>query len=127
MRLQSKKNDQKAIPSLLSSDIVIQGTIKTNGEIHIEGHVDGEIHSNSVIIGLTGHVKGTLIAEHVTVRGRIEGIIHAKNVHLCDTCHVEGEIHHEVIAVETGAFLNAPIMKQHTQVIPDIEDNQKNA
>lgn len=91
-------------PSLISADLTVTGKLTSEGDIHIEGVVDGDVRCNALVIGEKASVHGEVVAEEVNVRGRVEGSVRARKVMLAASCHVEGNILHETFAVETGAF-----------------------
>ncbi|HEY4112636.1 MAG TPA: polymer-forming cytoskeletal protein, partial [Rhizomicrobium sp.] len=91
-------------PSIISSDLVVNGTLSSTGDVQVDGRVEGDVHSTGLVIGEKAFIQGEVMAEDVTVRGRIHGSIRARKVLLCSTCHVEGNILHEAFAVEAGAF-----------------------
>jgi cytoskeletal protein CcmA (bactofilin family) len=91
-------------PSIISADLVVQGTLTSSGDIQIDGKVEGNVNSTGLVIGDKAFIEGDVMAEDVTVRGRVKGAIRARKVLLASTCHVEGDILHEAFAVETGAF-----------------------
>jgi cytoskeletal protein CcmA (bactofilin family) len=93
-----------AAPSIISADLVVNGTLTSTGDIQIDGRVEGDVHSAGLVIGDKAFIHGDVMAEEVTVRGRVQGGIRARKVLLASTCHVEGNILHEAFAVETGAF-----------------------
>ncbi len=93
-----------AAPSIISGDLVVNGTLTSSGDIQIDGKVEGNVNSASLVIGDKACIEGDVMAEDVTVRGRVKGSIRARKVLLASTCHVEGDILHEAFAVETGAF-----------------------
>jgi len=43
-----------AAPSILANDIIITGDIKTNGDVQIDGRLDGNVKANNVTIGEQG-------------------------------------------------------------------------
>jgi cytoskeletal protein CcmA (bactofilin family) len=90
-------------PSIISADLVVTGTLKSTGDVQIDGRVEGDVMSVSLVIGEKAFIHGDVTAEDVTVRGRIEGAIRARKVVLASTCHVQGNILHEAFAVESGA------------------------
>ena len=90
--------------SLISADLVVNGTLTSTGDIQIDGRVEGDVHSSGLVIGDKAFINGEVIADDVTVRGRVQGGIRARKVLLAATCHVEGNILHEAFAVEAGAF-----------------------
>ena len=101
---QPQRRSGKAVPSIISTDLVIVGTLTSTGDVHIDGRVDGDIRSGSATLGEKASFEGEIVAEEVTVRGRVKGTIRARKVSLASTSHVEGTVLHEALAVEVGAF-----------------------
>ena len=91
-------------PSIISADMVINGTLNSAGDIQIDGRVEGDVRSVGLVIGDKAEIHGEVLAEDVTVRGKVVGRIRARKVLLAATSHVEGDILHEAFAVESGAF-----------------------
>jgi cytoskeletal protein CcmA (bactofilin family) len=99
-----KRATRGTVPSIISADLTVTGTLVSNGDIQIDGVVEGDVRSVGLVIGEKAEVHGEIWAEDVTVRGKVVGRIHARKVLLAATCHVEGDILHEAFAVEAGAF-----------------------
>ncbi len=99
-----KRNGVRAVPSIISTDLVVHGNLVATGDIQIDGTVEGDIRSQSLTIGEKASVNGEVVAEDIVIRGRVIGTIRGRRVQLASTCHVEGDILHEALAVETGAF-----------------------
>ena len=91
-------------PSIISTDMVMQGSVSSSGDIQIDGRVEGDIRSAGLVIGEKAEVHGEIYAEDVTVRGKVVGHIRARKVLLAATSRVEGDILHEAFTVESGAF-----------------------
>ena len=94
----------RGVPSIISSELVVRGTLISAGDVQIDGKVDGDIRAASLVIGDKAVIVGDLYAEEAIIRGRVEGSIRARRVQLCATCRVEGNILHEALSVESGAF-----------------------
>ena len=94
-----------AVPSILSSDLVVTGDLNSNGEIQVDGKIIGDINTKSLLVGKTANVKGGIIADDVRVHGTVDGQIKAHTVTLAKTAHVVGDILHVNLSIETGAFL----------------------
>jgi len=92
-------------PSIISVDLRIVGDLSSDGEIQVDGAIDGDIRTKSLLIGETAHIKGEIVADSVRVHGTINGQIKSRSVTLAKTAHVVGDILHEDLAIETGAFL----------------------
>ena len=101
---QKRPMRSSSAPSIISADLVVNGTLSSTGDIQIDGKVEGNVNSAGLVIGDKACIEGDVAAEDVTVRGRVKGSIRARKVLLASTCHVEGDILHEAFAVETGAF-----------------------
>jgi len=94
------------MPTIIGADFRVKGDISCEGDIQLEGTVDGNIKSLRLTVGPSGAVHGDVNAESVRVQGKIVGTIRAKSVELAGTGHVTGDILHEALTVENGAFLN---------------------
>jgi cytoskeletal protein CcmA (bactofilin family) len=101
---QTRRAARSSAPSIISVDVVVNGTLTSTGDMQIDGRVEGDVRSVGLVIGDKAEIHGEIVAEDVTVRGRVVGRIRARKVLLCATSHVEGDILHEAFAVETGAF-----------------------
>lgn len=100
----TRKPVRGSAPSILAADAVITGTITCDGDMQIDGRVEGDVRAGSLVIGEKAEIHGEILAEEVVIRGRVFGRIRARKVQLSATSHVEGDILHEAFAVESGAF-----------------------
>ena len=94
-----------ATPSIIGSDVQIEGNIRTIGELQLDGNIVGDLACGGLVMGETGSVKGTITADNVTIRGKVAGEIRARSVRLEKSSVVEGDIYHESLSVEAGAKL----------------------
>lgn len=92
-----------AVASLLAEGMTIRGDIVTEGDVHLDGAVDGDVSVGRLILGGTGAVTGVVTAESVEIRGRVTGTISARQVRLCASARVDGDIRHTELAIEAGA------------------------
>src|SRR5215472_18396214 len=88
----AKRGQRGAAPSIISADLVVNGTLTSTGDIQVDGRVEGDVHSAGLVIGDKAYIHGEILAEEVTIRGRVLGGIRARKVLLCATSHVEGNI-----------------------------------
>ena len=94
------------IPSILGHDLVITGDIIADGEIQIEGRVEGNIKATSLTIGEQGSVNGTIKAGTVIVRGKVSGKINASRVEMLDTANVTADVVQDSLTIANGAFFD---------------------
>ena len=99
-------NDRRpASPSIISSDLSITGDMVSNGELHIDGHVEGDIRCRVLIVGVNAQINGSIQADIARVHGSINGHLYARSVFLASPSKVTGDITHERLEIEPGAFL----------------------
>lgn len=94
----------KGGPSVVGMDLTVTGNLTSNGEVHIEGEVQGDVRCASLIVGDNARVTGGVVAEDVVIRGNLMGTIRGMRVTLQSSSHVEGDIFHKSLAIEQGAF-----------------------
>jgi cytoskeletal protein CcmA (bactofilin family) len=99
-----KRGRPLSAPSIISADMVINGTLASTGDMQIDGRVEGDVRSVGLVIGDKAEIHGEIYAEDVTIRGKVVGRIRARKITLAATSHVEGDILHEAFSVESGAF-----------------------
>jgi cytoskeletal protein CcmA (bactofilin family) len=92
-------------PSIISADLHVVGDLVSNGDIQVDGEIEGDIQSRTITIGATAHVRGSVSAETVRVCGAVTGQIRGNTVSLDRTARVSGDILHATLAIEPGAFL----------------------
>lgn len=91
-------------PSVIGPDLTITGNLSSEGQVQIDGRVEGDIRGTHIIVGERAHITGGIIAEEVVVRGHVMGSVRGKRVMLQAQSHVEGDIYHKALAIEQGAF-----------------------
>lgn len=99
-------------PSVLSSDLTVKGNITTQGDVQIEGAVEGDIRAHQLTVGETATIQGEIVAEEVIVNGRVVGRVRGLKVRLSSTARVEGDIVHKTIAIESGAHFEGSVQRQ---------------
>jgi len=92
-------------PSLISTNLHVEGNLRSEGEIQVDGTVNGDVTALSLTIGEQGAVNGEVIAGKILVRGRVNGRIRSQEVQLTKSAHVVGDIHHDSLGIESGAHV----------------------
>ena len=111
--------------SVLGQDITISGqqlVLKTKGSLLIAGHIQGDVHGESVTVGETGSVDGTIIARTITVQGEVRGALRGGSVYLNATSKVDGDIVKQSLSIAEGAQFDGSVRraKDAGEVTPDI-------
>ena len=113
----NKKQMKQISPSHLGKDIKISGKIVTEGELQIDGIVEGEIEALKLVIEQSAKIIGSVSSEDLVIKGRIIGPVYGKKVRFGSTARVEGDTFHETIAIEDGAYYEGSI-KRHSSLKP---------
>jgi cytoskeletal protein CcmA (bactofilin family) len=113
-----------SVPSIISGDLTVSGTLNSTGDMQIDGIVEGDVRSVGLVIGERAEIHGEIWAEDVTVRGKVVGRIRARKVLLSATSHVEGDIMHEAFAVEAGAFFEGNCRHSDNPLGDDVKKPQ---
>ena len=87
--------------------------MSSQGELDINGQIEGDVRATALTIGETGAVRGEVVAEQVVVRGTIEGRIRGRKVQLCTGAKVRGDIFHASLAIEPNAIFEGAV--KHAQ------------
>lgn len=94
------------VPSLISSDVVIRGSVEAQGEVQFDGTLEGDVQAKGLVIGEGAMIKGEVVADHVKVSGNVDGAIRADKVELAASAVVKGDILHTSLSIESGARLD---------------------
>lgn len=134
MFLKSNRTNTK-IESVIGPETEIEGNIRTNESIRIDGKIKGEVHAESVILGESGAILGDITANSVTIGGKVKGNIGAgSHLELLPKSQVFGDLRTSKLVIADGATFegNCQMVKVDGQVVelhpsPDGENqhNQK--
>ena len=91
-------------PSLLSSDLTITGNLESEGDMQIDGTIDGDIKSFTLTVSESGVIRGTVDAEEVTIAGSVTGQIKARHVILVKGAKVIADLIQDRLSIEPCAF-----------------------
>lgn len=94
-----------AAPTIISSDIKVRGDLKSEGEVQIDGTVEGDVEGKALSVGTSGVITGAVKAERALVCGQINGEIRARVITLTKSARVKGDVLHETLTIEPGAQL----------------------
>ena len=111
--------------SVLGPDITISGqqlVLKTKGSLLIAGQIQGDVHGESVTVGESGSVTGTITARTITVQGETRGALKGSQVILHATSRVDGDIVKQTLSIAEGAQFDGSVRraKDISEVTPDL-------
>ncbi|MEE4197740.1 MAG: polymer-forming cytoskeletal protein [Bacteroidales bacterium] len=103
----AKNNEPEttAAINLIGVGTEITGDINSNGDIRIDGALNGNLNTTGkVVIGETGRVKGEIACKNSEVLGEINGKIKVGELlSLKATAKINGDINTKRLAIEPGS------------------------
>lgn len=122
-----KKSDKKMAKNtdadhtsinLIGNGTTINGEIKSNGDIRIDGTLTGQVHSKGkIVVGTTGIIEGEIYCQNADFSGKIKAKVEvAELLTLKATSRLTGEIKTNKLAIEPGAkFTGTCIMEKEPE------------
>ena len=98
-----RKGQPTGAPSIIAAGVRITGNIRSDGELHIDGRVDGDIDAVALTVGEHGHVVGHVNVEDAVVYGIVSGSIRGRRIRLARSSKVIAEITHDMLSIDEGA------------------------
>ena len=107
--------------SLIGAGTSLKGDITSNGDLRIDGTLEGNIHcSAKVVIGTNGCVEGDINGQQADIMGKVKGTIKVKELlQIRGGSEVTGNIHAVKLQIEPAATFNG----QCHMTIPEQKNN----
>lgn len=118
-----EKTGRSNVPSIISTNLTITGNLKTDGDVQIDGTVDGDVNSKQITLGESGVVNGSIVADLARISGTVNGAITARVVELGRSAKVTGDINHYSLAIEPGAFIQGQLTHVDEQKLKSSASN----
>lgn len=94
--------------TLISAGTVLQGDLKSENDLRIDGTIQGNVTSKAkIIVGPEGFVEGAIDGAQADVAGKVKGDIVVKELaQLRAKSNVQGNITAQSLQIEAGAAFN---------------------
>jgi len=102
-------------PSIIASDCIVTGDVFSQGEVQMDGRVNGDLRCDLLVVGETGSITGEISAQTVRIFGSVNGQITAAAVELAKSARVLGDITHDSLAIEAGAHVQGRIKRNNEE------------
>ncbi len=120
MKKTTKPSD--AITTFFGAGASLEGVIKFDGTIRIDGKISGKISSTdgTVIVGEKAVVEGDIIVAVAVIMGRVKGVIHASDrIEVYPPASIDGDIQAPVISIDAGVAFNGMCAMHSGRVATD--------
>jgi cytoskeletal protein CcmA (bactofilin family) len=91
--------------NIIGKDTVVEGTLRSNGNVHISGTVNGNVEvQGRTVVNSDGRIEGEVHSTTAEIGGRIQGqVVVKERLVLKATAVVEGDIRTGKLVIEDGA------------------------
>ena len=89
--------------SFIGPEVVVIGNLETQGDIHVDGRIEGDIRCAALIQGDGGRIAGGIVADQTRIAGLVDGSIATRELFLSRTARVTGDVAYESLSIEAGA------------------------
>ena len=112
----NNENETQSI-NLIGNGTVIKGDIIANGDIRIDGTLQGSLNTKGkLVIGPSGSVEGEIICQNADVSGSIKAQIRVNELlALKSTAKLTGDIITNKLAIEPGAVFSGSCTMEATK------------
>jgi cytoskeletal protein CcmA (bactofilin family) len=113
---------QDAIMNVFHKGSTIDGKIRINGSIRIDGKLKGQVEATeAVIVGETGVIEGDIKAKETNISGKCTGQIMAENtVLLHASAVINGDVKCKKLVVDEGVMIDGNIsMRDKSRNVPE--------
>jgi cytoskeletal protein CcmA (bactofilin family) len=94
--------------TFLGKDVVFKGVLTLEGNIRVDGRLEGELRSTgTLIVGEHAVIRGNIMAGILITSGKINGdVIASEKIKILKPGVVVGDIRTPAISIEAGAFFH---------------------
>ncbi len=117
VRSASSKSASRVGASIICSDLLIIGSIRSEGALQIDGKIEGDVTAGDVTIGSTGEITGEIKAETLRVKGHVNGSIRARKVELETGATVKGDIIHAALIIQPDASFEGQVKREENPLL----------
>jgi len=124
---QNGQSSNNETDTIIGPSVKVDGNFKSNGNILIEGIVQGSIKTKSnLTIGQDAKIKAEVETNNLYLSGEIRGNVKVlEKAELKSSARVLGNLETKLLSVEEGAIINGKCTMLAENVEPEIKENKK--
>jgi len=105
------KNDIVKELNMISAGTVIEGKVRSQGSVRIDGKVIGEVSATETLaVGVSGDIEGNVSAKNITVGGKVRGAVSAlEKIVFESKSVVRGDIRAARLVIDEGCMFDGKV------------------
>lgn len=98
--------------SLIGAEVRIGGDVTSDGALHVDGRIDGDVRCASLCQGEEGVIAGDIVAEEARIGGLVEGTLSACRVVIEASGRIAGDVAYDTISIAAGAQVEGRLARR---------------
>lgn len=105
------KSDPVKELNLISAGTTMEGKIRTQGSVRIDGKVIGEVVAGEgLAVGQTGEIEGNVTAKNATIAGKVRGSVNvAEKAVFEGKAVIKGDVRAARLVIDEGAIFDGKV------------------
>jgi cytoskeletal protein CcmA (bactofilin family) len=114
--------------TIVSSSMRIEGELKSNGNIRIDGIITGKVHtSKDLIVGPTARIDADILAANAVIAGTVKGNVTIKGLlSIMETGKIIGNINCASLSIQQGAYFSGACKMNEPKILTQAETEAEN-
>lgn len=92
--------------SVLGADLAVKGDITASADLHIDGHVEGDITCAALVQGEASEIQGAVRAQTARLAGTVRGGIEVGQLVILKSARIHGDVKYDALTIEQGAHID---------------------
>lgn len=97
--------------SFIGTGVTVTGNIGGDGNLHVDGRIDGDVTCATLIVGERGEINGNVRAGDARIAGTVNGAVAAEVLTVTDTARIVGDMSYDAVSIETGAQVEGRVKR----------------
>lgn len=112
-----------AAETVVGTSVKLKGTLKSDGDITVDGSVNGEIKTKgTVTVGPNANIIANVHAKNVNIAGTVQGnVVATDRLSVSESGRVYGDISANILSIAAGALFSGKSTMAENVKEPEIE------
>ena len=98
--------------SFIGPEVVVSGDVATEGQLHVDGRIEGNVKCAQLIQGMQGVIAGNIDADEARLAGTVEGVVVARTLFVEASARIMGDVAYETLSIDAGAQIDGRLARR---------------